>query len=327
LKINQHKQKKAQKARLRVGATMKLQQIIRRLKAGKGKLQAHNAVQRWLARKRIPLTQPLGFSIIGDHFYEPIPNVKYIRQHYSDEPRELPGFRDDPSWAGDIASIVEPYIAEYLASQVYEKHSKNWFYVGWDAAYYYCLIRSTKPKSITEIGRGFSTLIAGAALERNVADGFPGELVSIDPYFRGDNNTRCTRIIKTELQRIPPEERDNLLRADIFFIDSSHIVKWGSDTLSLFEAWVPKVAVNTLVHVHDIFTPYDYPKSWLVRFRRFWNEQYYFESFIAFNSAFKITCPLFYLFKTGTLGRLGETVGSPELAAKSGQAMWLKRVE
>jgi len=307
---------------------MKLRKMIRRLKAAKGKLQESNAIQRWVARKTLPLTQPLGFSIIGDHFYEPIPNVKYIAEHYRDEPRELPGFQDDPAWTEEIAKIVEPYIAEYLASPVYEKHGKkNWFYTQWDAAYYYCLIRSTKPKSITEIGRGFSTWIAGAALERNVAEGFAGELVSIDPYFRGDNSTAYTRIITKELQHISGDERDALLRADIFFIDSSHVVKWGSDTLRLFETWVPKVAVNTLVHVHDIFTPYDYPEAWLVRHRRFWNEQYYFESFMAFNSDFKIACPIFYLARTGALRQLAERVNAPALAEGSGWAMWTKRVQ
>ena len=267
---------------------MKLRTAIRRLGAAKGKLAERHALQRWLARKILPFTQSLGFSIIGDHFYEPIPNLKYIQEHYRDELRQLPGFFPTPSWAESAEETLGPYLEEYLASPIFEKYGKkNWFYSGWDAAYYYCLIRSRKPQSITEVGRGISTWIAGGALDRNASDGHPGEIVSIDPYFRGDNATRHTRIIMAELQKISPDERDALLRADIFFVDSSHVAKWGSDVLRLFESWIPNVALNTLVHIHDIFTPYDYPRQWLVNEKRFWNEQYLFESFIAFNAAFR----------------------------------------
>jgi hypothetical protein len=306
---------------------MKWWKLRRNLRVAKIKLAERGALQRWMARKVLPFTQAMGFSVVGDHFYDPVPNVKQIREHYIDQPRELPGFHANPAWAENIEKVVEPYIAEYLAGPAYEKHGKkNWFYVEWDAAYYYCLIRSRKPKLITEVGRGITTWIAGEALERNAAEGYPGEIVSIDPYFRGDNSTARTRIIQTELQKIAPSEREALLRSDIFFVDSSHIAKWGSDVLQIFESWIPNVAPKTLVHIHDLWTPYDYPKDFMVKHKRFWNEQYVFESFIAFNNAFQIECPIFYLFKTGKLKQLAERVNAPQLASGGGQAMWLTRV-
>ena len=48
-------------------------------------------------------------------------------------------------------------------------------------------------------------------------------------------------------------------------------------------------------HVHDIFTPRDYPESWLRHRRHLWNEQYLLESFLAFNGAFKIACSVNWL--------------------------------
>jgi hypothetical protein len=307
---------------------MKLRKFRRRLEHAKEKLAERHGLQRWLARKALPLTQSLGFSICGDHFYEPVPNLKHIQEHYSDEPRELFGFLPTPSWAEGIEQTLGPYLVEYLASPAFEKYGKkNWYYSGWDAAYYYCLIRSRKPRLITEIGRGISTWIAGIALDQNAREGYPGEIVSIDPYFRGNNATSCTRILTAELQQILPNDRDALLRADIFFVDSSHVAKWGSDVLRLFECWIPNVAVNTLVHIHDIFTPYDYPRQWMVEQKRFWNEQYLFESFVAFNVAFRIECPLFYLGRAGMLKKFSERVNSPELSAASGTAMWLKRIQ
>jgi hypothetical protein len=177
------------------------------------------------------------------------------------------------------------------------------------------------------VGRGTSTWLAGAALDRNIAEGHPGEIVSIDPYFRGDNSTSCMRLVRSELQHIAPSEREALLRSDIFFVDSSHIAKWGSDVLQVFETWIPNVAPNTLVHIHDIFTPYDYPLYWIVKEKRFWNEQYLLESFMAYNSAFRIDCPMWYLYKAGSLKKLAEQFGAPQLAEGRGGAFWISRVQ
>jgi len=144
---------------------MQLRKLLHWLGVVKGKLAERNTAQRWLARKSLPLTQRLGFSVIGDHFYEPIPNLQYIKKEYKDGPRVLPGFSSTPSWTEEAERVMTPYIAEYLGSSAYPIYGReNGMYAGWDAAYYYCLIRSTRPQSITEVGRGFSTGIAGAAL-------------------------------------------------------------------------------------------------------------------------------------------------------------------
>ena len=99
---------------------MKLRKIMNRFQNVKGKLAERHSLQRWFARKLLPFTQSLGFSVLGDHFYEPVPNLKYIRKHYIDGPRELPGFIINPDWAEEMERIVEPYIAEYLASSAFE---------------------------------------------------------------------------------------------------------------------------------------------------------------------------------------------------------------
>jgi hypothetical protein len=299
----------------------------RRWARAKEKLQEQNSVQRWVARKVLPLTQTLGFSVCGDHFYEPIPNVDLIRTTYVERTRTLRGFCPEPAWANDATNVLSTFLPEYLSSETYLKYGKkNWFYSGWDAAYYYCLIRSKKPRSITEIGGGFSTSIAGDALQQNAREGQTGEIVSIDPYFRGNNSASFARIIKSELQKLDVEQRLSLLSADILFIDSSHVLKWGSDVLHLFEAWIPYVPVHTLVHVHDIFTPFDYPKQWMVQAKRFWNEQYILESFLALNNSFRILCPIYYLSSMGQFKAVAERLGHTELTAASGAAMWLERI-
>jgi hypothetical protein len=44
-----------------------------------------NSVQRYLARRFLfPLLEQLGFHIVGDHFYEPIPNLKALAECYQE---------------------------------------------------------------------------------------------------------------------------------------------------------------------------------------------------------------------------------------------------
>jgi hypothetical protein len=43
-----------------------------------------------------------------------------------------------------------------------------------------------------------------------------------------------------------------------------------------------------LVHFHDIFLPWDYPRAWVVEEHRFWTEQYLLQAFLAFNQAFEV---------------------------------------
>jgi hypothetical protein len=307
---------------------MKLSTLRRRLEMFRQKLAEHNSVQRYLARKLLPYTQMAGFSLLGDHFYEPAPNLRLIREKYSDQPRRLPGFLLSPVLAEKAEEVVRPYIAEYIASPAYQTYGrKNWFYTGWDAAYYYCLIRWRKPHTITEVGRGMSTQIACVALERNAAEGSPGTIVSIDPYDRECQTSKTMRLVTTELQLISSAERAELVKADILFVDSSHVVKWGSDVLELFQSWIPDVAPNTLVHIHDIFSPFDYPESWLVEQKRFWNEQYLFEAFIAFNRQFQIECPVHLLARTGAFDQIADRNHVPELSGATGAAMWLKKIK
>ena len=74
---------------------------------------------------------------------------------------------------------------------------------------------------------------------------------------------------------------------DILFIDSSHVLKLDSDVLFYFTKIFPLLNKNVLVHIHDIFFPYDYPLDWLKE-GRFWNEQYMLYVFLQYNTKFKI---------------------------------------
>ena len=56
----------------------------------------------------------------------------------------------------------------------------------------------------------------------------------------------------------------------------------------LFLEVLPRIGPGVVVHVHDIFTPVEYPKHWVLDWHRFWNEQYLLQTFLSFNAAFEV---------------------------------------
>jgi hypothetical protein len=95
-------------------------------------------------------------------------------------------------------------------------------------------------------------------------------------------------IIPEKVQNVPVSKFGELKENDILFIDSSHILRIGSDVRYEYLEILPRLNKGVLVHAHDIFLPSEYPKEWVCKQYRFYTEQYLLQAFLAFNSAFEI---------------------------------------
>ncbi len=132
---------------------------------------------------------------------------------------------------------------------------------GWfpplDGAVAYSLVRTRQPRRVIEVGSGHSTRILARAL------GGTSELVAIDPAPRADiAGLAGVRVVDQTLQAVPADLFDLLAAGDILFIDSSHILMPGSDVDLLLNRVLPRLPPGVLVHIHDIFLPFDYPTVW-----------------------------------------------------------------
>ena len=161
-----------------------------------------------------------------------------------------------------------------------------------DGEILYCMIKHFLPKRVFEIGSGNTTyLIAQALNELKDERRHRGMLTTFDPYpnvyvkkgFPGLTNFEEKRVQDVSLERFA-ELKEN----DILFIDSSHVVAVGSDVQYLFMEVLPHLRKGVVVHLHDIFLPEEYMKSWLIKDFRFWNEQYMLYAFLQHNNAFKV---------------------------------------
>lgn len=133
---------------------------------------------------------------------------------------------------------------------------QSWF-PSLDAAVAYALVRERKPQRIIEVGSGHSTRVLSRAL------GGVGEIVAIDPAPRADIiDLPGVRVVPSTLQAAPLELFDGLKSGDALFVDSSHILMPGSDVDILLNRVLPILPAGALVHIHDIFLPFDYPPIW-----------------------------------------------------------------
>ena len=94
------------------------------------------------------------------------------------------------------------------------------------------------------------------------------EFTAIEPYppeYLSPLPTRVSRLLPCAVQTVSVDEFWELLEAgDILFIDSSHIVAIGSDVIRLYLEVLPRLAPGVVVHAHDIFIPYNYPRTGFV---------------------------------------------------------------
>ena len=136
--------------------------------------------------------------------------------------------------------------------------NQDWF-PRLDAAVLYAMVRTWKPSRIVEIGSGHSTRF----MARAIADGATGtRLVAIDPEPRAPLPARGVTWMRAMLHDADRAVVKGLGKGDMLFIDSSHVAMPGSDVDELFNRIVPDLPVGVIVHVHDIFLPFDYPRAW-----------------------------------------------------------------
>jgi hypothetical protein len=143
----------------------------------------------------------------------------------------------------------------------------NGYFPSPDAEAYAAMILERRPRRIIEVGSGYSTRVARAAVQYG---NLSTEIIVIDPSPRADVAGYADRVI---LSPVESSEAAQLAwtEEDLLFIDSSHVCRIRGDLPFLFCQVLPALPAGALVHFHDIFLPYDYPN---VYDEKCYNEQY-----------------------------------------------------
>ena len=239
-----------------------------------------------------------GVSLVPHHYYEPVVRASDLHKPLNSV-RDLPGLDLQPAKQFEFLSELR-YKAELLGiphdRQDGYYYNNNSFGSG-DAEILYGIIRRHKPKVFLEIGSGFSTRMARLAIEKNTSEDpdYKCRHICVEPYEQPWLESLGLEVIRERVERLDLSLFAVLQANDILFIDSSHVVRPQGDVVCEYLSLVPTIAPGVLVHVHDIFTPRDYPEAWVLHQRMMWGEQYILESFLSFNSDFEVLCALNWL--------------------------------
>jgi predicted O-methyltransferase YrrM len=244
----------------------------------------------------------IGVYPIKDHYYEPLFNDKHLLKPL-DEDRELPGLElNTEQQLNFLEELIygEELIALNLTKEVKSELDfciHNGSFESGDADFLYQFIRKTKPKKIIEIGSGNSTKIAQLAIKQNrLLTGCDTTHICIEPYEQPwlEELSGIT-LIRERIEALKFDWTSELSRGDLLFVDSSHIIRPQGDVLFEYLQIFPKLIPGVFVHIHDIFTPKDYPKNWIIERVLFFNEQYLLEALLSNTNKFEVVAALNYL--------------------------------
>lgn len=233
------------------------------------------------------------------HYYSPIPNYDDVLEYIKSPKRnslELPDINLNKE---NQFKLLQEYHKYYDSLPFPEQkkqdyryyYAQDWFCCA-DAIFLYSFLRKNKPRRIVEVGSGFSSAVILDTVEKffdhqteiSFIEPYPDRLISI---LKPQDKEKI-QIINKKVQDIPIEIFTSLGPGDLLFIDSSHVVKCGSDVQFLMFEIIPKLSTGVFVHFHDIFFPFEYPSEWLVK-GRYWNEDYFLRAFLAYNSQWSIS--------------------------------------
>ena len=230
-----------------------------------------------LPKSKITLLK-IGVFPICDHYYEPQFNFIDSKQSYSHN-RKLNGInwnvREQIDLLQNFTYAKELFEVPTEISIFNEYYFGNKAFESGDAEYWYSLIRYFKPKRIYEVGSGNSTLMAIKAIRKNILEDpdFSCKHVCIEPYEMPWLEETGVMVKRNKIEDMGVTFFSELQKNDVLFIDSSHIIRPQGDVLFLFLELLPMLNSGVIVHVHDIFSPKNYPKSWLEDKVKCWNEQ------------------------------------------------------
>jgi predicted O-methyltransferase YrrM len=243
------------------------------------------------------LYEQRGWHITPVHYYQSIPDSRELSSDLWSSRSSMSGIDINEQFQIELLrEFHSAFSGEYdrfpaSSSDPLQFHFSQTMFQAVDAEILYCMIRHFRPRRMIEVGSGMSTLLAADAIRKNQAEGYPCCLTAIEPYprsFLREGVPGLTELLEAKVESVPLERFCALEANDIVFIDSSHVVKIGSDVVYEFLELLPRLKAGVMVHFHDIFLPAEYPKSWVLEDRRFWNEQYLLQAFLAFNSAFEV---------------------------------------
>lgn len=265
------------------------------------------------------------------HFYSPHPAIEDVERQYEKwqtANRQTVGLNLNETGQLELlrqfstAPIRPPWQDKKSSALLY--YYDNPFFRNPDGLALFGFIQHFKPRVILEIGSGYST---ACAIDSCAVLGLNTQVTCIEPYPErlmdvcGTNGQLPVKLHREKLQSIPIDIFLGLEENDILFIDSTHVAKFGSDVIYILFHILSALRRGVIVHIHDIFWPFEYPLDWF-REGRAWNEAYFMRAFLMYNDNFGILRFNSYL----QVNHHAQLHGLfPHLSHETGGSLWIRK--
>jgi hypothetical protein len=201
----------------------------------------------------------------------------------------------------------------------------NGFLPGLDIVGIYAMLAIHQPKKYIEVGSGNSTKVAFKSKTENK---LTTEIISIDPMPRAEIDQLATTVIRKPFEGIDYDIILNLEENDVLFIDNSHRILPNSDSMVFYMEILPKLKKGVIVHIHDIYIPFDYPQFMC---DRAYTEQYGLAMFMLANpTKYKTILPNYFISEDKELSSVIAPMWEHENLSgveKHGGSYWLQIME
>jgi hypothetical protein len=204
----------------------------------------------------------MGVHILPKHYYSPVPDRAWLHANPGAWRAAIPLAWSLDEQLGWLRETCLPFLAETGGAEGYARFTESGLGLGFGLVEYfvlYGLLRAVRPKRVVEVGGGMTTGIMAEALARN-GDG--ATITTIEPFpSAGLRGLKGVELVEEPAQLVSAETFATLGDGDVLFIDSTHVVKTGSEVPRLFLEVVPGLAPGVYVHVHDVTLPYLYHRT------------------------------------------------------------------
>jgi len=239
-----------------------------------------------------------GLFVPPGHFYSPIVDVDNVRDALPAlrSATDLPAIEVSKDRMLEQWKAFQPFLREIPFPEEptpgYRYHFGNPAFSYGDGSILYAMLRTYRPKRLVEVGSGYSSACAMDTIERFLDDDVA--VTFVEPYpelllrLLGEHVSITHRVVAEPVQKADSAIFEQLGSGDFLFIDSTHLMKTGSDVCHELFNILPALKPGVFIHFHDIFWPFEYGPNWVIKENRSWNEIYGLRAFLMYNKSFEI---------------------------------------
>ena len=286
-------------------------------------------VRRMTEAKAFAETEAVPSRFPPGHFFSPVVNPLLVRDYLAEEPRDIAGVdldlgRMEAFWEANRDAIAAAPFTD-APDPAHRYCYGGGAYNHGDGITLWTMIHHLRPRRVVEIGSGYSSACMLDAAEHaglehfrmDCIEPFPARLLGL---LRPGDMDRIT-IHPRGVQLMPLDMFASLEPGDILFIDSTHVLKTGSDVhYELFHI-LPVLKPGVMVHFHDCRFPFEYSEKQIFTKNLSWNEAYAVRALLMFSRRFRV----FFLGSFFAEHR-AETIRAtnPTYLRNPGSALWVE---